>query len=623
MAVGKHLPKQGGWLVSGALALLIGGAAFAGSVLMSEGTPAKAWIVAWIWPRDEMGAIRIGILQDSMGLVMTSVSAMVSSVLMLDAGLLTKNTRGERLYAALTFSTCGVTLAWVSLTPWIAFFGIALAVVGGVVAFGSRWDVDYEAEVAIRFAYERFGGLLLIVIGTCILVASGASMEWLADNGSSATAGGANFGKQLGAFLLVTGLFVQLQPFPLLGWLICKSEVPSFLRVLLTQVFPAWAAFAVLVRLHPQLTELGVFPDFGWYALASSLLALFCAFFQTDSRRALVLWLSAGFSTSTAILAFTGPWGAMASLLGVSLGGSAFCGWSAAFDNEGNATASNRKRASWSKAGTVLSVCAATGFIGFVSASAGFQWVAGSWDRPEILVSFVATILLSTVLGWKLAFDMILGKVAIEVPWISVLSPFVLVFLALGFFWTGTASGHVIPGNPDEIFPSVLNLFFGAQAGKITNESAAISSSVVYWSTWIFGFGIGLWLAKARNEPMLAAYRALPKFSKFVATGYGIEDRVSQLYRWTRILGSSLEWLIDKKLWNEWVPNALAQGITWGSTGWLVFEARVSDRGRVILARFINVPAKMLQLIQSGDVQWYIFFAMSSLLVMMVHFYRA
>ena len=86
--------------------------------------------------------------------------------------------------------------------------------------------------------------------------------------------------------------------------------------------------------------------------------------------------------------------------------------------------------------------------------------------------------------------------------------------------------------------------------------------------------------------------------------------------------GRSIQWLVETQVWGLWIPA----GFRWliREVGGGVMEAdRVISRGLdSVLRRAVEVPAKTLQLVQSGDVQWYLFFGIGSGVAILIHFLK-
>src|SRR5690242_18016023 len=113
---GRKLPGKGSWFAWAGIVGLGVGVGLDSGLFLKEEFRTKIWMSGWIWPKNEIGAIRVGVFQDPIGLVVTLLAAIVASALLLNRGFLAKEPRSEKVYAALLISTAGVALSWNSLT---------------------------------------------------------------------------------------------------------------------------------------------------------------------------------------------------------------------------------------------------------------------------------------------------------------------------------------------------------------------------------------------------------------------------------------------------------------------------------------------------------------------------
>jgi hypothetical protein len=427
---GKRLPGKGSWLVWAGLLILFSGIGLDSGLFFNEEFRIKVWSAGWILSRNELGAITVGVFQDSLSMAMSALVAIVAGSVILDGVTFSRETHPEKAYAALLISSAGVAIAWNSLTPWLALGGLILTIFGGFIFLGSRWDSNAEANLASRFMCERAAGFLLSFFGACILAVSRSAL--LLNDSKTWIAPSENLSSTwMGSCFLILGLFVQMQPFPFLGWLVSSSSISPTIRILLNQIFPAWAAFSLLIRLEPYFISVGLFPAFGWVALCSVILTVFTGLFQNQWRLGLGIWLSAGFSLSVALLAFSGPFAALAMLLGVSFGSLALSSAASALERKCSENVTNSKRAIWLKAVVFLGAAAGTGFVGFVSASGGVRWIAQALEFPGVAAFFVFIIFLFALLGWKLAWNIVRLQSFSGASWLAVFSPFIWILLSL------------------------------------------------------------------------------------------------------------------------------------------------------------------------------------------------
>ncbi len=619
---GEKLPGKGSWLLWAGILLVISGVGFDSGLLLKEEFKIKVWMTGWIWPREDLSAITVGIFQDPLNLSMILLTILVAALTLMNQSFLCREPRPEKVHAGIAISAAGVAVSWISITPWLGLAGLALSLIGGFILFGSRWDSNFEAKVAIRFIGEKSGGLLLALMGASILTSAHTALIF---NHSASWMGSGELASSawIGSILLVMGLFIQMQTFPLIGGLVPVSELYPPLRTLLNQVFPAWAAFGLLVKLEPELIRLGLFPGFGWIALISTLLTVLSGLFQDRWRQGVGLWLSSGYSLSCAFLAFSGPRSAMSLFLGVSLG--SLCVSNAATSLEGGCSynPNSRKRAIWIKLALFLGTAAGSGVVGFVSATGGLQWISKAMELTGGMVAlFLFVLFLFVLLGWKNAWKISKLSLVTDVSWATVISQFACILLSLGFFWTGCITGDVLLGAPDRLVSSGFDVFFGPLVVEVGQSEAFLTASGLYWGTLILALFTSYYLVGRKVDQWELLSRAIPKTKKFLAFGYGIDELVLRMMALVLKAGHKIELFVDYKVWMQWMPHSLNVGIKILSNNMSGFDEKMSYGIRLTLLRVVEVPAKILQLIQTGDVRWYLFFALSSGFAVLLHFLK-
>jgi len=619
-AWGKKLPGRGVWLVWAALLLLLTGVALDSGALLNVPFKIKIWMAGWIWPRQDQSAITVGILHDPLSFAMSVLSSVVAGALLLNRSFLGREHQPEKIYAGVAISTSGVVLAWNSMTPWLGFAGMILTLYGGFIALGSQWDSDSEADIASRFAWERASGFLLAFFGACVLATTRPALlispaeNWLTQTGHI-------YSTWVGSILLVVGLFVQMQSFPLLGWIVSDSKLYSPVRTLLNQIFPAWASFALLLRLEPQFSSLGIFPIFGWVALFSCTLTVLTGFFQNSWRQGLGVWLAAGLSLSCAFLAFSGPLTAIGLLFGSSLGALALSGAGAALEGQCAQTFANKKKAIWFKGASLIAAAAGTGGIGFISATGGLRWIAQVMPLPGEIALFLFVFFLFVLLGWRMGWKVSQIQNATEASWLSVLSVFLWIFFTVGLLWTGTVTGEILIGNPDRLFRSFFEDLFGRHS-EFTQLEDFITASGLYWGVTLVAFLTAFWTSGRKEDQWEKLAALIPRTSNFLKLGYRVDSVSHRVTCGVIFLGQIAEKWVDQKIWKQWVPMGVTVGISRISKILAQVDAGISSNLVSSLRKFVEVPAKLLQMIQTGDIRWYLLFALGSGFALLSHFLR-
>ncbi len=612
---GGRLARPGQWLIAAGLFGTL-------TLLGFNWSSHSAWQFApqifqrgWIWPTGEEGSLRIGLYEDPLGFSMTILAAVASVIVLINPPMYQQRQRSDRIFAAMAIGFSGVSLAWTSLTAWLCLIGLSLAIFAGFLSFGSDWDSDQEAMNATKFARERGSSLLLALLGSFILVASGAELDWARSSEWSSR-------PQIiiGTSFLLSGLFLQLQAFPLLGWLVSPSSALPPPRLLLCQVFPALSVFALLVRIEPNLRQVGIFPWFGWIALASAFLTSWVGLFQSDWKRALSIWTAVGWAISFAALSFAGVWAGVGILVGISLASTTLSLLGFAMDREAEPSPALRGRGAFAKTGIFIAAAGGTGLIGFVSSGAIVQWIGATLVTPGALGALGVALFVFILLAWKIAWGFIRGPRSVDLPWFSILPSLVLILLSLGFVWSGNLSGGVLPRDADSIGPAALSELIGQRLEL--DQEQLIQVAGAFYGIWLISLLTGYWTSGRARDSWKSLTERLPRFSAFVAGGFGVERVLSSLTRGLSSAGEMIQVLIDHKTWNALIPSGATRSLRWVSFRMSRVDRALSEGFTEATRRSVEAPAKLLQLIQSGNVQWYMLFAVGTGIAILLNFLK-
>ncbi len=605
---GRRLPRRGDWLAGlGILSVIIVLLVTRRHEMSMPVEEVPAAVHGWVWPRIESDALRVGILRDGPGFAVSMIAAALSALFVLNRSVTEREPRQERLFAAALTGSIGMTLAWLSLTAWLAFGGILLTIFSGFLALGTHWDDSTGAGVAARYARERSAALLLSIFGAFALASSGVDLVLVAKASAPLPVGAS-----LGGLLLVLGLFAQTQPFPMSGWLTLPSRASASGRIIFAQAFSAVAALAPLIRLEPLLRASGILQTLGWVSLVSTVLISFQGLFQADWRPAMSAWISASFGLTTCVLAFSGPWAAFSLLLAALFAAFVFTLLASIGADERNRFASRM----------CLLIAAATGagLAGFVGFSGSLKSLVDVADNATLATALGLARFAVALLAWKLVWLVPEQRKPGAGHWSGLAIPVIVILASLGVFWTGSLTGGAIPGNPDQVMNSALNFFFGSPESG--DAARVLTASSLLWGGVLGALAIAFWSSGRGEDRWLRIRGTLPRFASFIEEGYGADRFFGQLLRGATWLANQLGTWLDHALWGRWVPGAADWVLT--RTSGLLNRA---DGGLIVaihrgVHRGVHVPAKLLQLVQNGDLQWYLFFAIGSGIAIILHFLR-
>jgi hypothetical protein len=615
---GRGLPGRGLWFFYPVILLFLALLGFDSGLFQAEGWTTQVWSVGWVWNRYEQGAITIGLYQDPLAVMMIFAFVMTAILVLLNKNVLMQEPFPERVLSGVTFSVAGVSLAWISGTPWLSFLGLMISLLGALFALGSRWQQDLQADFAIRFVFERFFGLILAILGALILSSlnSGVLLQgeefWLSTNEKF-------FSTCLGSVLLFLGLYIQMQPFPLLGWLFSQSELATPFRVFLCQISPGWAALSVFIRLHSQFVHLGLFPVLGWVALVSCIFTLVSGLFQKDWKLSINAWVSGGLSLSICVLAFSGSLAAVSVFFAITWSGLIF---SILSSNLVHSSSSKQRQTKPSglKLSLFLSAASGTGFIGFISLRGLFFWLSQSSQNTVDFIASLFSLFLLSLLGWKIAWGMSGSREEVNIPWSVYAAVFFLFILSFALVWTGSATGGVLLENSDQWMKSILDSLF-------KNSGFHFEVGQEYWSLLSFylgvlflGFSLSYWAVGRKENQWKRLSRLIPRTSEFIQNGYGVDHVFSSIRRLMKGFGGRVESIVDQKLWSGWIPFLFSKSIQRVSSSGEKFDQWLVRSLNRVSRISIEAPAQFLQVLLTGDLRWYLFLALCSGFALLTHF---
>src|SRR5690606_33852073 len=102
--------------------------------------------------------------------------------------------------------------------------------------------------------------------------------------------------------------------------------------------------------------------------------------------------------------------------------------------------------------------------------------------------------------------------------------------------------------------------------------------------------------------------------------GYGADRASAAVLALLGKSGASIQRWIDVKIWQEGIPGALYWMLSRVTRAFAWFDGRLIRAVDAGVRRSTEGPAKLLQLIQSGELQWYLFFAIGSGFAVLLHF---
>ena len=567
------------------------------SIAMNHFEP-RIWVRGWILPRGEVGSIQLGSLES----VFSLVTSLLFCALAVAAAFFTKVSvlkqhQKNLFFGSLTLSVSGAIIALVSATPFTLVLGLVYCLVGVYFTSFGFSGVAEDSYFAIRLPRNQAIGIICILLGLIALSASPTSV--------------------LAGILLVAGIFVLCGAFPVMGSSSELASIPLSHRFFQGLLFPSMIAYVLLVRQSSSLAELGILPPLEYAALVLCFMSAFCGTLQSRAKESLLHWLSSAMLLGLAIASFLDFAKSFSWVLSTILSGVSFLFLTDIFSYDSQEEDQSSSKATVAKIGLFLSGICGSGMIGFVGALGLTEFASYSIGTPLLAGVFGAAWLFLSILLWKIVFILSKTKVRPHITWFSVSAPIVLSIIGLGVFWSGCLSGTLLPGAPDRVIGSAFEFFFGNFDSGLQYAAFGLSYGILLLAI------ILSYLGWASGTPIqLKLEKSYPRVIRVLRNGLGADDGFKFLIRLLVLAAEIISHWVDEKISNEYVPHGL--GVIFGKIGRLAEKINdvISENLDHTVRIISDVPGKGLQLVQSGNLQWYLVFAIGSGLAMLLHFLR-
>ena len=567
-----------------------------------------SWVRGWIWPKENAGSIVLGILESGFGLLLAMIATLSACSVILCFEL--------DSYGAFTLSTAGTVMALVSATPFMVLIGASLGVMGQYLSFAERTSATSEPHFIIRLARDKWIGLAIASLGLLALHAETGNSIW----GEALTAIPVGTWTQILATVLIgSGFFIYNGSFPVLGGFGKLSHVSFATRLFQSALFPGLITWTLFLREAPLLSQIHMNATLGLLALVLSVFSAFCGLLQPQIQTTLLCWVSSGVLIGVSILSTTGATEGTSWILAVFLASTALFGSFAVCveDEKEKVQTRSDSKSNWHRVGIIAAVLCGCGAPGFVGAAALAHWMSEALNSPGFFALVILSGFLSSMLLVKVSFLLFRRPLQMKVQWQCVLMPLLFSLLGLGAIWTGTASSGLISGNPDQFWSSLLDSLQGAESTYSSTPGVAFylitlafASSLAY-----FGWGSGKHIEARWDDHS-------PKLIRHLRSGMGSDWFFTGLSRGLQSFSERIDHWTYQKFTKNWLHKCFSVGAS--RTGAVIFGMSTElTEGLSSAVRVASeTPGKALQLIQSGNLQWYLLFAIGSGLAMLLHFLR-
>jgi hypothetical protein len=167
----------------------------------------------------------------------------------------------------------------------------------------------------------------------------------------------------------------------------------------------------------------------------------------------------------------------------------------------------------------------------------------------------------------------------------------------------------------------------GGQGWKQPNEQNWTISTALHGGVIFLGGILAIFLSKV--SPLLNLLRwevllqRLPRLAKFADQGLGSEFLSQGLSKAAQFVGQLSFQAIDGIFWKKGISDGGARARIYVGSA-VARSGKSLELGIDTLSRMlVETPGKVLQVVQNGDLQWYVVFAVGSGMALLLHFLRS
>jgi hypothetical protein len=623
--LGRRLPRSGDWWLAFSLLAALGFSFWATHLLRERDAKPEDWFVSWVLPLSEKGSLALNLVHDTLSSV-SIIGFLLFSLVILLCDRATGGVKNPAVsYGALAWGVAGAALAAVSQTPWLMFFGVGILVVAGFVSLISDPVGPDASLVTASFGRENSMSAALLCFGAIALGAKQPPQFWF-ERGLLEGASSVSLSAKAGLIAFSIGAISFFRPYPFHRWGMISATHLSLSQWLLTRLFPSWLGMGVLLRNEALLRKVGLFPILLSVGAVSGFFSILVGITRSDWREGLSLHLSGVFCFGLLALGVNGSQSALMLIMGASAGILAIL-----IVNEkspqGEQSTSKVEARKW-----ILWVTAATlgglpGFLytssmvrvfssGLTSLSGAVAGVglSGVFELAAILVSFAAL----SFLGWRAVFLSLRGD-AVTLDTRSVSGVGLLLVFALAFAWTGSFTGGWLPATTDFWSRSLLEGVSSDLLMSPRSDALGLLPEMLVLSLGGLVFLVSWWTLRGEDR-LKKVWAAFPRAVSWVVNGFWLNRAFDGLFvAFSAIARTSQIWF-EEGLWKgpparrvEKIARGLANGLASADSDLVELPIRGARK-------VTDLPAKLFQLLQSGDLQWYLFVALGLGFSLMAHF---
>lgn len=599
-------------VASTALSLLV----FFGALIVNQlailngGLHVESKHAGWISEHSAPGGVTLGFFSDELALIWGfGVVTITALFLVARQERFAIRRVGQEVFSVL-WAVSGTILVSFSGTVWTALSSLVFLIVATTTVLSDGWSNRKDSRLLSRELFDRGVCLVISIVGASLMSNYGEQLRF----GQIPTEVSISFGSRAGMLLLTMGLIGQLKAFPFSGYLVCSAEdEKGSPHLLVRAILPSVSILIVLIRLAPFVSAYHCSAPASVIAASTALLTFISALSQKEFRPSLGLLIAGGFNIASAMVVG----GQVFAGLNMAFG---FCLATLCFLFLSNCPGEFEQSPIF-KTFIIASGLLSSGMtLGLVGAGLG-EWLSSySPEHVWELAIRLTTYLLYAVAVWRVAFLLKPVRPDKKINWESQVIPGLLVVSSFAIWWLGAPVDPAVFGDSVRLFTS---LFERALAPTSRLPEPLVDRSVLEGAQTVISVLSGLlmfWLIRRRKASARTIEVLFPKTISFFRDGYRIDSaRLGVIKAFDQIGTKSTEW-IDERFWLEIYPRFSMRLVRTLSRSVSRYELLIAEVLEAQVGRVVNVWSKFFQLVQSGDIQWYLFVGLMVAVAMLMRY---
>jgi len=506
----------------------------------------------------------------------------------------------------------GFTLSWAASGVWLSLVGTFFTIAAGAAILIRSEVTPEDTAVSVTFIRRNLFGVLIASLGACGFVSLDYSLAYL--NSVSWVNHADDLVLKISVSLMLLGLLTVMIRWSAQIAVMKKNRLSALDHLLFVVALPTMASFSILIRLHSHLNEMNVFPTLAWTSIALGIILSVPVYLRKGWEEAADHIVTLIPLSAIAGYCLAGPW------IGFWILFSSFIMAMAI------ATLRILGPNTWGKTLVVIATYGWLGGFGFVGAGGYLVIGQNLHDDPMTWSLLGLFYFLFAIPVWRILFSYCFSNQEIRPANWKWLIPTLWVLFPLGVFYTGTLSGGALaPGvdHVDGLSPDKWRWlsFFDAETKNWDDEKFLVAS-IVHWSLFVMT-GVIAAFTRTKTKDRLGHWpNQFVKLRSWAESGFGMTWFIDSGTRVLEKMGHVLETTFSGTVWEKWIPKAVEKCRKiledLGARVDRASNAVTSDRFSV----FVRAPAKLIELTQSGNLQWYFAFGLIGSLLVLIHFIR-